>query len=77
MKVRISHGADPDDPDWFVVKPLDGHPSTSVTGRLITNDDQVASLLAAGRTVYEFDVEPGLGLGDPDHGPIRLTRPQP
>jgi hypothetical protein len=79
LKLRISHGADPgdgSDPDWFVVKPLDGHPSTSAAGTPITNDDQVTSLLAAGRTVYEIDAVPGLGLGTPDVGPIRLTRPQ-
>jgi hypothetical protein len=80
MKLRISHGADPgdgSDPDWFVVKPLDGHTRTSVAGTLVTNDDEVHSLLAAGRTVYEIDAEPGLGLGTPDVGPIRLTQAQP
>jgi hypothetical protein len=76
MKLHISHGADPDDPDWFVVRPLDGHTRMSAAGAAVTHDMEVMSLLSAGRTVYEIDAEPGLGMGTSDFGPIRMVRAQ-
>lgn len=45
MKLFISHGAWPNQ-DWFIVEPRENP------------DEQVASLLAAGRSVYELDVVP-------------------
>ena len=64
MKLYISHGArrsdDPDDVDWFVVKPMPGDTETSVAGTPITNNMAVTSLIRAGREVYELE------LPDPD-----------
>lgn len=59
MIIHISHGANPD--KWFIVEPLEGHPRESVAGTPITHAMAVQSLLDAGRTVYELDVEPRLG----------------
>lgn len=62
MKLHISHGADPGDgsePDWFVVLPLPGQTTTSVAGTPITHFAAVASLLNAGRTVFELDTSTG------------------
>jgi hypothetical protein len=44
VKLYISHGADRDNPDWFIVEPRDNP------------GEQVASLADAGRTVYELEV---------------------
>jgi hypothetical protein len=58
MKLHISHGADPDNPDWFVVKPLEGEFRAGATGLEVTHEMEVTSLLHAGRTVYELDARP-------------------
>lgn len=62
MKLHISHGADPGDggePDWFVVKPLPGQEMTSAAGTPVTHEMAVASLLHAGRAVFELDTGTG------------------
>lgn len=61
MKLYVSHGADPDEPDWFIVEPREGHFRMSVLGTPITPEMEVASLLKARRSVYELDVEPFTG----------------
>lgn len=62
MRIQVSHGAGSgrgsDDVDWFVVLPLPGQAKLSVAGTPITNEMEVESLLRAGRTVYEVEVEP-------------------
>lgn len=67
MKLRISHGAGPD--DWFVVRPLEGQATTSLAGTPLTHEMAVRSLLDAGRTVFELDTDDGSSaeiLGLPD-----------
>jgi hypothetical protein len=54
MRIAISHGAGG---DWFVVKPLPGTTRTSVAGTQITHEMEVENLLAAGRRVYEVDLD--------------------
>lgn len=52
MKIQISHGADPR--NWFIVLPMP-HENAAL------NEAQVASLLNAGRSVYELSAGPFLG----------------
>lgn len=54
MRIAISHGAGG---DWFVVKPLQGETTTSIVNTPITHDMAVESLLAAGRRVYDVDLD--------------------
>jgi len=65
MKLFISHGANPD--DWFIVEPREGQTVQSVAGTPITTEIAVASLRAAGRTVYEIDAEPFAGRKAQEH----------
>lgn len=61
MKVQVSHGGDPVEPVWFIVRPLPGETTGSLAGGRITNEMVVQDLLDAGRTVCEVDVEPWQG----------------
>ncbi len=61
MKVQISHGGDPEEPSWFIVRPLPGETTGSIVGGRITNEMAVQGLLDAGRTVCEVEVEPWQG----------------
>ena len=70
MKIQISHGADPENSSWFIVLPLPNKPSLVST---VTNEMAVKSLLLAGRTVYELDVEPYMLDSDPDNHVIKLV----
>jgi hypothetical protein len=71
VKIQVSHGGDPENPAWFVVLPLPGTTRPSVAGTPITNEMAVASLVRAGRSVYELDVEPFLNKGA-EPGTIRV-----
>ncbi len=61
MRLYISHGADRENPDWFIVEPRDD-PA-----------DQIASLLDAGRTVYALDAT-AWKPASAGPGPGRLAR---
>lgn len=52
MKIQLSHSADPDDPLWFIVRPLPGEAG---------NEQAAESLRSTGRTVIEVDVVPWQG----------------
>lgn len=52
MKIRLSHGADPDEPQWFIVRPMPGEEGSEEAAR---------SLRLTGRTVIEIDVQPWQG----------------
>lgn len=56
-RIQISHGADREDPNWFVVLPLPGETRLSPLGAQ-TNEQAVESLRKAGRSIYELEVEP-------------------
>ncbi len=76
MRLYISHGADPDDPDWFIVEPREGNTRTSVAGTEITPEMEIGSLLRARRTVYQLDVTPFTGtlasLAGRNHGTVHI-----
>jgi hypothetical protein len=58
VRIQVSHGADTDNPEWFVVWPLPGEVTSAIAGTRITNEMAVQSLEQAGRSVYELDVKP-------------------
>lgn len=56
--IYLSHSADRDDPQWFIVEPRPGHTATSAAGTPITPEMAISSLVKAGRTVIELGVIP-------------------